>query len=91
MNEIVGGLREGGDRLTPQRYAVVRALVGGRASERCAALPSGIGRVPDDCPVFFSETEANQQVRSVSVVGYYECWAAQALEDATYDPQGVMP
>jgi Fur family transcriptional regulator, peroxide stress response regulator len=29
VNEIVGRLRERGDRLTPQRYAVVRALVEG--------------------------------------------------------------
>ena len=29
VNEIVGRLRERGHGLTPQRYAVVRALVGG--------------------------------------------------------------
>ena len=47
VNEIVGRLRERGHRLTPQRYAVVRALVeGGEHPSAEAALPSGIGRDP---------------------------------------------
>ena len=47
VNEIVGRLRERGHRLTPQRYAVVRALVEGGISGRCV-LPRqcllGLGR-----------------------------------------------
>jgi hypothetical protein len=70
VNEIVGRLREHGHRLT-QRYAVVRALVEGGEHPSAEQL---FHRVSDAYPMivqfFFSETEANQQVRSFSVVGF---------------------
>jgi hypothetical protein len=70
VNEIVGRLRERGHRLTPQRYAVVRALVEGGDHPSAEQL---FHRVSDAylmiVQFFFSEREANQQVRSFSVVG----------------------
>ena len=70
VNEIVGRLRERGHRLTPQRYAVVRALVEGGEHPSAKQL---FHRVSDAYPMIvqflFSVTEANQQGRSFSGVG----------------------
>ena len=42
VNEIVGGLRERGHRLTPQRYAVVRTLVEGGEHPSAEQLFHGV-------------------------------------------------
>jgi hypothetical protein len=59
VNEIVGRLRERGHRLTPQRYAVVRALVEGGEHPSAEQL---FHRVSDAYPMivqFFFTTTAS--------------------------------
>ena len=53
VNEIVGRLRERGHRLTPQRYAVGRALVEGGEHPSAEQL---FHRVSDACPMMSRAT-----------------------------------
>ncbi|MEX0802971.1 MAG: hypothetical protein WD688_06600 [Candidatus Binatia bacterium] len=66
VNEIVGRLRERGHRLTPQRYAVVRALVEGGEHPSAEQL---FHRVSDAVPATARTSECLAVLAECSLTG----------------------